>query len=191
MSKNLTTGLILFLLLFPALTEAQWNPWVSSTLLPDNQFAEIAGEASGETAWNTVMETGGYNKNRLSEEYRSTFYEAEYVYNQLQHYGITESEIIRYYGGTVWDGICGELWEVSPGRRKLASYQDMTAMLAKGSNNADLTAELLWIGRGSEKELEELYLENKIVVTEGSLYSVHNRTCLNDKAPPQTKRKRW
>jgi len=145
-------------------------------------MAEIIGEASGETAWNTIMETGGYNKDRLSDEYAGTFYEAQYIFDQLDHYGLAGAEIVRFPGRTVWDGVKGELWETSPTRQKLASYRDMTAMLAKGSNTADVEAELLWIGRGTKKELDGVDVAGKIVVTEGDIGSVHRAACVNGEA---------
>jgi aminopeptidase YwaD len=156
----------------------QMTPWRIWTFLPQEQMDEIIGEASGETAWNTILETGGYNKDRLADEYAGTFYEAQYIYNQLKLYGLPGAEIVRYPGGKVWDGIKGELWEIEPGQAKLASYQDLRAMLAKGSSSADVKAELVWVGRGTEKEIEQAEVEGKIVVTEGSMSSVHNLACL-------------
>jgi hypothetical protein len=138
---------------------------------------EIIGEASGETAYNTIMETGGYNKDRLAPEYEGTYYETQYIYDQLLLYGLPGAEIARFPGGQVWDGIKGELWEVSPIRQKLASYQDMRAMLANGSTDADVTAELVWVGRGTTEELEGMDVRGKIVVTEGSIGSVHQQAC--------------
>jgi hypothetical protein len=73
----------------------------------------------------------------------------------------------------VWDGIKGELWEVSPLRQKLASYTDMTAMLANGSQNADVTAPLAWGGRGTAEELDRIDVAGKIVVGEGSIGGLH------------------
>ncbi|MFH1941853.1 MAG: hypothetical protein ABIL68_07085, partial [bacterium] len=117
---------------------AQYMPWLYWTFLPKEQMDEIIGEASGETAWNTIMETGGYNKNRLAEEYAGTFYESQYIYDQLKLYGLPGTEMVRFPGSQVWDGIKGELWEVEPRRQKIASYKDMTAMLASGSATADV-----------------------------------------------------
>ncbi|MGD8727012.1 MAG: M28 family peptidase, partial [Gemmatimonadales bacterium] len=158
--------------------QAQMTPWYQWTLLPSETMDEIIGEASGETAWNTIMETGGYNKDRLADEYAGTFYETQYIYDQLVRYGIPGAEIARFPGGQVWDGIRGELWEVSPMRQKLASYQDMRAMLASGSTDADVTAELVWVGLGTAAELDAVDVEGKIVVTEGSIRSVHQAACV-------------
>ena len=63
-----------FVLLLCGFAAAQMTPWLYWTLLPQEQMDMIIGEASGETAWNTIMETGGYNKDRLAEEYAGTFY---------------------------------------------------------------------------------------------------------------------
>ncbi len=161
---------------------AQMTPWAYWTLLPKTQMDEIIGEASGETAWNTIIETGGYNKNRQQQEYEGTFYETQYIIDQLKLYGMMDAEIVRYPGGKVWDGVKGELWEVSPRRQKIASYQDMTAMLASGSTSADVTAELVWVGSGAEAEIDSAEVAGKIVVTEGRMSTVHTRACLEGSA---------
>ncbi|MBU4329112.1 MAG: hypothetical protein KKB53_01260, partial [Acidobacteria bacterium] len=147
----------------------QYTPWMYWTLLPEEIMAEIIGETSGETAWKTIMETGGYNKDRLEDEYESTFYESQYIYEQLKKYGLPGANITRFPGGTVWDGIEGELWEVNPSRQKMASYLDNTAMLVRGSRNADVKTELIWVGQGQKKDLDGLDVKGKIVVTEGGV----------------------
>lgn len=167
------------LILLASASEAQYTPWRYWTLLDPGVMDEIIGEASGESAWNSVVELGGYNKDRQASEYgASTFYEAQYVYDQLKLYGIPGAEIVRYPGGEVWDGIKGELWEVSPIRQKLASYQDLRAMLANGSQNADVTAPLVWVGMGTTEELDRVDVAGKIVVTEGSISGVHQAACV-------------
>ncbi|MFC1575864.1 M28 family peptidase, partial [Gemmatimonadota bacterium] len=157
---------------------AQYTPWHYWTLLESQVMDEIIGEASGETAYNTIMETGGYNMNRPASQYGSgTFYEAQYIYDRLVEYGLPGADLVRFPGGQVWDGIRGDLWEMSPIRQKLASYQDMTAMLANGSQNADVTAPLIWVGMGTAEELDRLDVAGKIVVTEGSMSGVHRAAC--------------
>ena len=127
-------ALLLALMVPGAPSQAQHTPWHYWTLLPPAVMDEIIGEASGETAWNSIVELGGYNKHRYPPEYGAgTFYEAQYVYDQLKLYRIPGAELVRYPGAQVWDGIRGELWEVSPMRQKLASYTDLRAMLANGS----------------------------------------------------------
>jgi len=158
--------------------EAQHTPWHYWTLLEPAVMDEIIGEASGETAYNTIMETGGYNMNRPVSQYGTgTFYEAQFIYDKLVEYGLPGADLVRFPGGEVWDGIRGDLWEVSPIRQKLASYTDMTAMLANGSQNADVTAPLIWVGMGTTEELDRLDVAGKIVVTEGSIGGVHGAAC--------------
>ncbi len=179
MIKRAIITLFLFSFIFCINAESQMTPWLQWTLLPDDVMDEIIGEASGETAWNTIMETGGYNKDRLAEEYSGTFYETEYILSQLKKYGLPQAELTRMPGDEVWDGITGELWEVSPIRQKLASYRDMTAMLVKNSTSADVTTELVWVGQGTEKEIIDAGVKGKIAVTEGSVGDVHNIACLD------------
>ncbi len=171
----LTAGLTLVV---GVAAQAQMTPFYQWTLLPPDVMDEIIGETSGETAWNTIMETGGYNRDRLPEEWAGTFYETEYIYDRLVSYGLAGAEIARFPGGEAWDGIKGELWEVAPLRQKLSSFQDMRAMLASGSNNADVTAELVWVGHGTADELDRAGVAGKIVVTEGSMNGVHQLACI-------------
>jgi hypothetical protein len=140
---------------------------------------EIIGEASGETAWNSITAMGGYNRDRLPPEYgQGTFLETRFVHDKLLEYGLDGVEVVRYPGGEVWDGVEGELWEVAPLRQKLASYQDLRAMLANGSTNADVTADLVWVGAGTPGELDAAGVSGKIVVTDGSLGTVHQAACV-------------
>ncbi|MBL7094197.1 M28 family peptidase [candidate division KSB1 bacterium] len=178
MSNRILFSLITVILFLAPASQAQMTPWLYWTFLPDSQVAEIIGEASGETAWNTIMETGGYNKDRLANEYATTFYESAYILEQLNRYGLPGAEIVRFPGGEVWDAVKGELWEISPKRQKIASYRDMTAMLVRGSNSADVKGELVWIGNGSNDEIDSSEVAGKIVVTEGNLRNAHNKACL-------------
>ena len=162
---------------------AQTTPWLQWTFLPESVMNEIIGESSGENAWNMIMETGGYDKNRPAAEYESMFYETKYFFERLKEYGLAGSELVKFPGGETWDGVEGELWEVEPMKQKLASYRDMAAMLLQGSTSADVTAELVWVGYGRRKEdFAGKDVKGKIVVTEGSASSVHQIACLDSGA---------
>ena len=171
------TKVILLLLLF-ALTFsdafAQYTPFYQWTLLPKEQMDEITGEASGETALNHAIEMVGYQRNRPASEYGSgTFREGKYVLDKLKEYGIPGAQIERFEGGQTWDGIKGELWEVSPFRKKLADYDDIALSLAQGSKPTDVTAELVWVEEAREKDFEGVDVTGKIVVTSGSVGLAH------------------
>ncbi len=161
---------------------AQITPWFYWTLLPEEQMDYIVGEASGEEAWHTIVETAGYVRNRPSNEYAGTFVESQYIYDRLKEYGLPGAEIVRLPGGDTWDGVKGELWEISPNRRKIASYRDITAMLASGSTDTDVQAELVWVGQGSKEDITKAEVQGKIVVTEGNMSGVYREACTNQGA---------
>src|SRR5512136_1811959 len=168
------------LLLVPAIivlalpAAAQMTPWLQWTFLPRAQMDEIIGEASGETATNHVMAMCGFPRNGKSAEYAGTLAEAQYVLDRLTEYGLAEAAVKRFPGGETWDGVKGELWEVKPGREKIASYTDLTVMLASGSTSADVTADLVWVGEGATKAFEGLDVKGKVLLTSGPAGSVHN-----------------
>lgn len=148
---------------------SQFVPHYQWTLIDSEQMDEIIGEASGETAYNHCIEMAGYNRNRDAEEYATMLGEAAYVLKMLKAYGFENAKVERFENSRQqWDGIKGELWEIEPGRKKLADYDDLRAMLASGSQNADVKAELVWVEEGSAADLENLNLDGKIVVTSSS-----------------------
>jgi hypothetical protein len=157
---------------------AQMTPWLQWTLLPQTQIAEIVGEASGENAWKMILETGGYDKDRTPSEFSGLFHEVQFYLDKAKAYQLPGAEVVSFPGGQAWDGVKGELWEVTPIRQKLASYLDMAAMLATGSTTGQATAELVWVGSGRPEEYAGKNVSGKIVVTEASASSVHLVACL-------------
>ncbi len=147
---------------------------VYRSLLSEEIMDQIIGEASGERAMVHIIEMGAYNHNRPADEYSGNFFETDYVRSELEKYGLDEITIDRYEGGLYWDGISGELWEVSPTTSKLADYGDLTAMLAQGSKTSDVKAQLVWVGNGTEEEILKAGVKGKIAVSDGSPRSVHN-----------------
>jgi len=175
-SKSILFCLVIFAFsIFKA--EAQNSTYHS--LLPERVMDQIIGEASGETAMTHIIEMGAYNHDRPASEYSGNFFETDYVISKLREYGLEDIIINRYPGGTYWDGISGELWEVSPGLSKLADYHDLTAMLASGSTDTDVEAELVWVGEGSEEEILKAGVEGKIVLSSGSPRTVHANAVKN------------
>jgi Peptidase family M28 len=170
------------IVLFASVARAQYTPWLYWTFLPKAQMDEIVGEASGEAAWRTIAAINAFNRDRTAEEFKGTFFETQYIVGELKRYGIEKVDVVSYPGGEAWDGIKGELWEVSPIRQKLASHTDMVPMLANGSSPTQLTGELLWVGRGTPEEIRLAQVEGKIVVTEGNISSVHAEACLRQGA---------
>jgi aminopeptidase YwaD len=147
---------------------------IPRTLLPENIIDELIGEASGERAMNHIYEMAGYIHDRLASEYSGYFFETQYMLGKMKEYGLEGIVVNTYPGGTTWDGVKGSVWEVSPGRSKIADYGDLPAVLASGSTNTDVTAELVWVGDGRQEEIDKAGVAGKIVVTSGSISMVHS-----------------
>ena len=146
---------------------------VPRSLLPGKIVSEFIGEASGERAMNHIIEMAAYIHDRPASEYTGYFFETEYIVSKLKEYGLEDVVVNKYPGGTTWDGVRATLWEVSPGISKLADYQELPAVLASGSSNADVTAELVWVGEGRQEDIEKAGVSGKIVVTSGSIAMVN------------------
>jgi aminopeptidase YwaD len=123
---------------------------------------------------NHIYELAAYIHDRPASEYSGYFFETQYVMDRLKEYGLEGMKIYKYPGGTTWDGIKGSLWEVSPGRSKIADYGDLPAVLASGSTNTDVTAELVWVDEGRQEDIDKAGVQGKIVVTSGSISMVHS-----------------
>ena len=87
MIKRLATVIVCGLLLAAA-ASAQYTPWLYWTFLPRAQMDEIVGEASGETAWNTIAEINAFNRERFGEEFAGNFLETQVVVRKLKSYGL-------------------------------------------------------------------------------------------------------
>jgi aminopeptidase YwaD len=147
---------------------------IPRTLLPGNIVDELIGEASGERAMNHIYEMAAYIHNRPASEYSGYFSETQYILDRLKEYGLEGTMVNKYTGGTTWDGVKGSLWEVSPGKSKIADYGDLPAVLASGSTNTDVTAELVWVGEGRQEDIDIAGVSGKIAVTSGSISMVHS-----------------
>jgi aminopeptidase YwaD len=170
MKKSLFPVIII---LFTAMNATGQNS-VPRALLPSKTVYELSGEASGERAMNHIIEMAAYIHDRPATEYSGQFFETDYVIGKLKEYGLEGAVVNKYPGGTTWDGIKATLWEVKPSISKIADYNDLPAVLASGSANADVTAELVWVGEGRQSDIDKVVVEGKIVVTSGSISQVHS-----------------
>jgi aminopeptidase YwaD len=147
---------------------------IPRTLLPAKITDEFIGEASGERAMNHIIEMAAYIHDRPASEYSGYFFETQYILDRLKEYNLEGAIVNKYPGSKTWDGVKATLWEVSPGKSKIADYSDLPAVLASGSTNTDVTAELVWVGEGGQNDIEKAGVEGKIAVTSGSISMVHS-----------------
>lgn len=157
---------------FTLMASSQWNYYSQYGLLPENILDEIIGESSGEQAFNHVLEMAAYNRPRPLSEYATTLMESNYVISKLKEFGVSNAKIERFGKVSTWKGLKGKLWEVSPNKRKIVDYDDLPLFLASGSKNADVTADLVWVGDGSTKQLDLVDVKGKICFTSGSLRNI-------------------
>ncbi len=144
------------------------------SLMSERVYDLIVGESSGDRAFYYIMDIAPYERDRKSADYKGLFMESEYVVGKLKEAGI-ENARTEIVGKTkTWDGVSADVWEIAPNTAKLADYRDLAAMLGQGSKSADITAELAWVGRGSQAEIDAADLEGKIAVTEASAGKVHD-----------------
>ena len=147
------------------------------TLIPSATLNAIAQHVSGAQARNHVLEMCPYERNRPAEEYQATYRESAYAEAKAKEYGFSDVHIERFpLGGKQWDGEMAELWVTEPGPPQLISrYRDVPTTLATGSRSGDVTAELVYAGRGdTADDYKGKDVKGKIVLVSGPVGAAHN-----------------
>ncbi len=147
------------------------------TLLPAATLTAIANEISGALAFTHVMEMTPYERDRPAEEYGTgTYREAAYLAAKAREYGFSDVKIERFpQPQKQWDGEIGELWIEEPVKRLVTRYRELSATLAAGSQSADVTAELVYVGRGDrESDYAGKDVAGKIVLGSAAVGALHN-----------------
>ena len=165
---------LLLLTFAPLRAQDEPNP---RTLLPQAVIDAMVNEVSGSLAWQHILELAPYERDRLADEYRTAYRETVYIEKMARQYGLEDVHVERFkLPGKTWDGELGELWLLGPqGKRLLISYRDVAASLAPGSRSADVTAELVYVGRGDDKkDYADKNVAGKIVLATGAVGAVHN-----------------
>ena len=147
------------------------------TLIPAATLNAIAQHVSGAQAHENVLEMCPYERDRPAAEYRGTYREAAYAEARAKEYGFSDVHIERFpLGARQWDGEMAELWVTEPGPSELiTSYRDVTATLATGSRSGDVTAALVYVGRGdTADDYKGRDVKGKIVLCSGPVGAAHN-----------------
>ncbi len=147
------------------------------TLLSSSTLAAIANELSGAQAFAHVVEMTPYERNRPPEEYGSgTYREAAYMAAKARGYGFSDVRIERFpQDQEQWDAEMAELWIEEPELKLVTRYRDLPATLATGSETSEVTAELVYIGRGDrDDDYAGKDVKGKIVLASGPIGAAHN-----------------
>lgn len=174
MKKLLFTLTFALLAFFSEMAAQEYTGPFTHSLMDNKVYDLIVGESSGDRAFYYIMDIAPYERDRKSSDYSGLFMESKYVVEKLKAAGFEDATTAIVGKSKTWDGVSAEVWEVSPNTAKMADYRDLTAILGQGSKSADVTAELVWIGRGTQGEIDAADLKGKIAVTEASAGRVHN-----------------
>ncbi|HEV2762200.1 MAG TPA: M28 family peptidase [Pyrinomonadaceae bacterium] len=139
---------------------AQATPFLS-----DEEIRLLSNEISGDRAFEHVRWLTHWHRDSGMEGY---FKAAEYVVSAAKEAGLDEVRFVeQVLDGPNYTPRSAELWMVEPVEVKLADIGEHNVYLADGSHDADLTAELVWVGDASEASLQGLDVKGKIVLTSG------------------------
>jgi len=141
---------------FPiALASAQSLP------LPDATVSELARAVDGKAAKQTLEGIVSQHRERGSRGFHES---AQWIAGRAKAYGLGSVEILqfpadgkRFYGTQLsrqpWDADQGELVELRDGGQVvLASYADVSMVLAEDSESAQVSATLVDVGAGKKEE---------------------------------------
>ncbi len=148
-------------------------------LLPEKLMDILINEVSGEIQINNERLLAAFNHNRSAKEYEEVFYESQCMLGKLKEYGIEEAGIeevpVVLVSEITWDAESAELWMVEPEKKKLSCLEDVPACLCEQSQTCDVTAELVYVGLGTEeKYYEGKNVKGKIVLVNERPYKAHD-----------------
>jgi aminopeptidase YwaD len=135
---------------------------ISQTLLPEADMRAFSNEISGELAKRNLEFISRQHRMRGSQGYLAA---AQFIAQELRKYGISDVRIEEFpadgkiFYGTQksrppWDAEFAELWELKDGapQIRIASWDAIPLTLAQDSESADVTGDLIDVGKGTSDE---------------------------------------
>ena len=140
-------------------------------LVPPALRDPIVQEFSGEQAFLHVQMLAA-NRDRRAAEYQNEYFETTYLREQAALAGLSDVLVEFFPSRDAWDGEEGDLYLVSPVKKKIASLSQVPTSLASGSKDADVEAELVYVGAGREADYAGKDVKGKVVLGSGSVGGV-------------------
>jgi len=135
---------------------------VLKTPLPPDVLNLLANEVSGQMAFNNLVLVGGAPWVRASSEFSSNFYEAQKLFELVKSYGIETVQLLSTLSERIADYPAeGEFWTLSPARRMVARIGADSALVANGSQTADVSGDLVFIPPMSGEQINALSAPEK------------------------------
>ncbi|MBV9926762.1 MAG: M28 family peptidase [Acidobacteria bacterium] len=150
------------LLLSPlaSVCRAQTTPFLS-----DEEIRMLSNEISGDRAFEHIRWLSHWHRDSGMEGF---FKARDYVMQAAREAGVDEVRFVdQPLQGPNYTAREAELWMTEPVELKLADIGEQAVYLADMSRDADVTAELVDIGDGTEDALKGLDVKGKIVLTSG------------------------
>ena len=142
-------------------------PAQETPFLSQDEIRMFINEISGDRAYEHVRWLSHWARERGSDGY---FEAADYLVKAAKEAGLEDVKFIEQPArgsGGAYNARSAELWMIEPVEVKLADIGSHVLYLAINSYDADVTAELVWVGDGSEEALEGLDVAGKMVLTSG------------------------
>lgn len=166
----------ILIITFVAILVFSIQPAVSESLLSEADMRAFSNEISGELAKRNLEFISRQHRMRGSEGYLAA---AEFIVGELRKYGISDVKIDEFpadgkiFYGTQksrppWYAEFAELWELKDNapQIRIASWDAIPLTLAQDSESADVTADLIDVGKGtSDEDYKGKDVSNKIVLT--------------------------
>ncbi len=161
--------LSLTLILLPLILASPLTAQITTdrSLVPASIRHPILLEYSGELAY-THVQLLALNRQRPVSEYAETYMETTYMQEMATRYGLSEVRVDYFPSRDAWVPEVGDLWMVSPESKRIASLTMVPAALASGSSNADVEAEVVYVGAGRPADYEGKDVAGKIVLGNAS-----------------------
>ncbi len=141
------------------------------TILPDQHVRLISEEISGDAAYAHVRHNSQFHRPRGGSD--GLWAVAQYYEAKAREYGLQDVKIIKQaYTARPWNARFADLWIAGETPERIASTIQTPLHLADFSRHADVTAELVDIGGGTDADIGAKDVAGKIVLTYGSIATV-------------------
>jgi hypothetical protein len=142
-------------------SNAQTTPF-----LADAEIRLLVNEISGDRAFEHIRWLTHWHRDSGMDGF---FKAADYVVHAAKEAGLQDVRFIeQMMDGRNYTARSAELWMIEPVELKLADIGEHNVYLADGSHDAEVTAELVWIGDAFKSTLKDIEVTGKIVLTDAN-----------------------
>lgn len=166
------------------LSIATWVFGQQSPFLPERTYNQVINEVSGDIAYDNLRSLVQFNA--LADQSHPVLEGAQWIEARAKSYGLEDVRMIvlptwRVSASSArheWRLLGGELWLVEPTFTKLGDVRETPFSVADNSPSADITAELVDVGEGTEdSDYAGKDVAGKVVLAYGAANRVKEMAC--------------